>query len=53
MAQSTFRVFVTSDIGDAALDRLRRKGYSLEVYPDPESAPKKIIIDKARLALTV
>ena len=42
-----FRVFATCDVGDA-LDILRKKGYELEVYPNPEAPPKSLIIDKVR-----
>jgi glyoxylate reductase len=44
------RVFATCDIGDA-LDILRRKGYDLEVYPQPEAPPKKLIIEKVKSGL--
>lgn len=47
MANKRFRVFATCDIGDAALDRLRERGYQLEVYPGPEAPPKKLIVEKA------
>lgn len=43
-----FRIFATCDIGDAALDVLRKKGYSVEVYPDPEPPPKSLILEKVR-----
>ncbi|HLW54476.1 MAG TPA: D-glycerate dehydrogenase [Candidatus Angelobacter sp.] len=46
MANKKFRVFATCDIGDAALNRLRERGYELEVYPGPEAPPKKLIIEK-------
>jgi len=48
MANKTFRVFATADIGKAAFDRLRDKGYELEVYPGPEAPPKSIVIEKVR-----
>src|SRR5213595_4131961 len=41
------RVFATCDIGDA-LNILRNKGYDLEVYPQPEAPPKKLIIEKVK-----
>jgi glyoxylate reductase len=41
------RVFATCDIGDA-LDILRRKGYDLEVYPEPEAPPKSLIVAKVK-----
>jgi glyoxylate reductase len=42
-----FRVFATCDIGDA-LDILRKNGYQLEVYPNPEAPPKSLIIEKVK-----
>jgi len=45
--KNTFRVFATCDIGPA-LDVLRRRGYQLEVYPDPKAPPKSLILDKLR-----
>src|SRR5215470_11054489 len=43
-----FRVFATCEIGEAAFNRLRERGYELEVYPGPEAPPKKLIIEKVR-----
>jgi glyoxylate reductase len=40
------RVFATCHIGDAAEDRLRERGYDLEIYPGPEAPPKKLIVEK-------
>ena len=42
-----FRVFATCDIGEA-LNVLRERGYEVEVYPDPEAPPKKLIIEKVK-----
>jgi glyoxylate reductase len=42
-----FRVFATCDIGEA-LDVLRKRGYQVEVYPDPEAPPKSLIVDTVR-----
>jgi glyoxylate reductase len=42
-----FRVFATCDIGEA-LDVLRKRGYQVEVYPDPKAPPKALIVEKAR-----
>jgi glyoxylate reductase len=42
------RVFATADIGEAALDRLRERGYQVEVYPDTERPPKSLILEKVR-----
>ncbi len=43
-----FRVFATCDIGDDALNLLRKKGYELEVYSKPEAPPKSLIIEKVK-----
>src|SRR5712671_5077685 len=43
----TKRIFVTCDIGDA-LELLRQRGYSVEVYPGPEAPPKSLIIEKVK-----
>jgi glyoxylate reductase len=42
-----FRVFATSDIGDS-IDLLRKRGYEVEVYPNPQSPPKSLIIEKVK-----
>src|ERR1700727_3987888 len=42
-----FRVFATCDIGNA-IDLLRKRDYEVEVYPEPEAPPKRLIIDKVR-----
>jgi glyoxylate reductase len=41
------RVFATCDIGDS-LNILRKKGYDLEVYPQPEAPPKSLIVEKVK-----
>src|SRR6185295_1659747 len=46
--KNRFRVFATSRIGDAAENRLRERGYDLEVFQGPEAPPKKLIIDKVK-----
>jgi glyoxylate reductase len=43
-----FRVFATSHIGDPAENRLRERGYGLEIYEGPEAPPKKLIIEKVK-----
>src|SRR6266446_2830508 len=43
-----FRVFATSQIGDPAENRLRERGYELEVFQGPEAPPKKLIIEKVK-----
>src|SRR5207237_730122 len=42
------RVFATSRIGDPAENRLRKRGYELEVFQGPEAPPKKLIIKKVK-----
>src|SRR5947209_5148690 len=41
-----FRVFAAARIGDAAENRLRERGYDLEVFQGPEAPPKKLIVEK-------
>src|SRR5436305_2811814 len=43
-----FRVFATSRIGEAAENRLRERGYDLEVYQGPDAPPKQLIIEKVK-----
>jgi glyoxylate reductase len=43
-----FRIFATCDIGREALDRLRARGYEVEVYGHLEPPPKSLIIEKVR-----
>src|SRR4029079_17599334 len=43
-----FRVFATARIGDPAENRLRERGYDLEVFPGPEAPPKSLIIEKVK-----
>src|ERR1700752_573905 len=42
------RIFATSRIGDPAENRLRERGYEVEVFQDPEAPPKKLIIEKVK-----
>lgn len=44
----TYRVFVTCNIGEAALDRLLERGYEVEVYDRIEPPPKALIVQKVR-----
>jgi glyoxylate reductase len=44
----TFRVFATTDIGGEALQRLRDKGWQVEVYDRVEPPPKSLILEKVR-----
>src|SRR5579884_2725750 len=43
-----FRFFATCDIGDPALNRLRERGYEIEVYPKSDPPPKSLIIEKVQ-----
>src|SRR5689334_23448038 len=42
------RIFATSRIGDGAENRLRERGYELEVFQGPEAPPKSLIIEKVK-----
>ncbi len=42
-----FRVFATCDIGEA-IELLRKRGYEVEVYPQPEAPPKSLIVEKVK-----
>ena len=42
-----FRVFATCDIGES-IDLLRKRGYDVEVYPEPTAPPKQLILDKVK-----
>jgi glyoxylate reductase len=44
----SFRIYATCDIGKEALDRLRERGWELEVYDRIEPPPPKVILDKVR-----
>src|SRR5437868_11571195 len=43
-----FRVFATSRIGEPAENRLRERGYDLEVFQGPEAPAKHFIIEKVK-----
>src|SRR5258705_5283892 len=43
-----FRVFATSRIGNASENRLRERGYDLEVFQGPEAPSKKLIMEKVK-----
>jgi len=45
--KKNFRVFATCDIGES-IDLLRKRGYDVEVYPQPEPPPKSLIIEKVK-----
>src|SRR5437764_5547746 len=42
------RIVATSRIGDPAENRLRERGYELEVFQGPEAPPKKLIVEKVK-----
>jgi glyoxylate reductase len=48
MTDRIVRVYATADIGDPALNRLRDRGYQVEVHPSTEPPPKATIIEKVR-----
>src|SRR5258708_26242976 len=41
------RVFATCDIGES-IELLRKRGYEVEVYPDPKAPQKSLILEKVR-----
>ncbi len=41
------RIFATCDIGEA-IELLRKRGYEVEVYPQPEAPPKSLIVEKVK-----
>jgi glyoxylate reductase len=41
------RVFATCQIGPS-IERLRRRGYEVEVYPGPEAPPREMLLDRVR-----
>src|SRR5438445_1296089 len=43
-----FRVFATCDIGEPAMNRLRERGYEVEIYPNSDPPPKSVILEKVR-----
>lgn len=47
------RIFATADVGKEPLDRLRNKGYDVEVYPSIEAPPKSLIIEKVKSGIDV
>jgi len=49
--ETRFRVFATCNIGDDALNRLRQRGYDLEVYDHLEPPPKSLIVAKVLLGI--
>jgi glyoxylate reductase len=46
--QNSYRIFATCNIGDDALEFLRRRGYEVEVYDRWEAPPKSLILEKVR-----
>jgi len=45
------RIFATCDIGQEALERLRQKGYELEVYPELQPPPRHLVLEKVRTGI--
>jgi glyoxylate reductase len=52
MSTNRPRVFATADIGREAVDRLRERGYEVDIYPDTEPPPKSLVIEKVRGGIT-
>jgi glyoxylate reductase len=48
MPNKNFRIFATADIGDAAIKRLRERGYEVDIYPRPDPPPQSLIVEKVR-----
>src|SRR3954466_8761447 len=48
MPDRKFRIFATADIGEAAFNRLRERGYEIEIYPSAEAPAKSVIVEKVR-----
>ncbi|HJQ71768.1 MAG TPA: NAD(P)-dependent oxidoreductase [Blastocatellia bacterium] len=48
MTDKRVRVFATADIGSAALDLLRGRGYDVEVYAEVDAPPKSLIVEKVK-----
>jgi glyoxylate reductase len=44
----SYRIFATCDIGQEALDRLRQRGWQLEVYGEIGPPPKALVLEKLR-----
>jgi lactate dehydrogenase-like 2-hydroxyacid dehydrogenase len=42
------RIFATCDIGREALDRLRERGWEVEVYDHVQPPPRKLVLQKVR-----
>ena len=42
------RIYATCDIGKDALDRLRERGYAVEVYDQVKPPPKALVLEKVR-----
>lgn len=47
------RIFATCDIGQAALDRLREKGWEVEVWDQFEAPPYEVVLEKVRAGVDV
>jgi glyoxylate reductase len=47
LSEKKIRVFATCEIGPS-LERLRRRGYVVEVYPGPEAPPRELLLEKVR-----
>ena len=46
-----FRIFATTDIGREALDRLRERGWEVDVYDHLQPPPRKLLLEKVASGL--
>ena len=42
------RIYATCDIGAEAFDRLRGRGFEVEVYPEVQPPPRSLVLEKVR-----
>jgi hypothetical protein len=47
------RIYATCDIGQEALQRLRDKGWALEVYDRVEPPPQALVVEKVASGIDV
>jgi glyoxylate reductase len=47
LSKKPVRVFATCDIGPS-IERLRERGYAVEVYPGPEPPPRELLLERVR-----
>src|SRR5262245_31900753 len=52
MRETEIRVFATADIGSEAVNKLRGRGYRVEVYAPTDPPPKSLIAEKVRSGIS-